>query len=311
MARPIKLGLDYFPLDTTIDDNLELLEAECGLVGFAIIIKLWQKIYANGYYIEWSEDNILLFARKLNMEVTAVNSVINVGFKRNLFDKTLHKQYKILTSSGIQKRYFKICTDAKRKNTSIIKEYNLLTTELTKFNLELTSLTPEESTQSKVNKNRVEKNKDKDKGLPKPMGKQEEVEVEVTEKEKVKGNRKEIERKEKVNNIIAEDIITHLNQKTNKNYKSAIKKTKNLIQTRLNEGFTVDDFKKVIDIKCRDWLHDNKMNKFLRPETLFSNKFEGYLNQQNASSKSMDDLKQEFDDEWGNFIRKVEENESQ
>ena len=160
MARPIKLGLDYFPLDTTIDDNLELLEAECGLVGFAIIIKLWQKIYTNGYYIEWDEDNVLLFARKLNMEVTAVNSVINVGFKRNLFDKTLHKQYKILTSSGIQKRYFKICTDAKRKNTSIIKEYNLLTTELTKFNLELTSLTPEESTQSKVEDIKVEEIKE-------------------------------------------------------------------------------------------------------------------------------------------------------
>ncbi len=134
---------------------------------------------------------------------------------------------------------------------------------------------------------------------------------EEEEKEKEKDKEKDKELKKNLNHIIVEDIISHLNLKTNKSYKSTTKKTKDLIQARLNEEFTVDDFKKVIDIKCRDWLHDNKMNKFLRPETLFSNKFEGYLNQQNASSKSMDDLKQEFDDEWGNFIRKVEENESQ
>ena len=59
MARPLKTGLDYFPLDVSFDDNIELLEAEEGLEGFAILIKLWQKIYSNGYYIEWNEDSLL------------------------------------------------------------------------------------------------------------------------------------------------------------------------------------------------------------------------------------------------------------
>lgn len=74
-------------------------------------------------------------------------------------------------------------------------------------------------------------------------------------------------------------IIDYLNEKTNKHFKATTNKTKAVIKARLNEGFTVDDFKKVIDNKTTEWLNDSKMNKFLRPETLFSNKFEGYLNE--------------------------------
>ena len=51
------------------------------------------------------------------------------------------------------------------------------------------------------------------------------------------------------------------------------------LKARLKEGYSVEDFKKVIDIKVAEWLNDENMSKFLRPETLFSNKFEGYLNQ--------------------------------
>lgn len=149
MARPLKQGLDYFPLDVVIDDNIELLEAECGLIGFAILIKIWQKIYSNGYYIDWEEDNALLFARKINIELTVVNDVVNVSLRRSLFNKKLYKNYKILTSSGIQKRYFKICSDSKRKNLSIIKEYKLFNPELIGVNPELTSINSELSTQSK------------------------------------------------------------------------------------------------------------------------------------------------------------------
>ena len=78
---------------------------------------------------------------------------------------------------------------------------------------------------------------------------------------------------------IYKDIVEYLNKKTNKNYKHTSNKTKSVIDARVNEGFNLDDFKKVIDIKSSQWLHDSKMNKFLRPETLFSNKFEGYLNE--------------------------------
>lgn len=79
------------------------------------------------------------------------------------------------------------------------------------------------------------------------------------------------------------EIIQYLNQAANTNYRHSTKKTKDCIQARWNEGFRLDDFKRVIDIKCAEWLSDSKMNKFLRPETLFSNKFEGYLNQKEVT----------------------------
>jgi len=164
MARPIKVGLDYFPLDVSIDDDVELLEAECGLEGFAILIKLWQKIYKNSYYIEWNIDNEMLFARKINSESTKVNSVINACLRRDLFNKEVFEKYSILTSSGIQKRYIKACSDSKRKNIPMIKEYILvnseftgLITELTSVKSELTLIESSFSTQSKVKKSREEK----------------------------------------------------------------------------------------------------------------------------------------------------------
>lgn len=82
----------------------------------------------------------------------------------------------------------------------------------------------------------------------------------------------------KVNNII-KDIIVYLNEKTNSSYRFDSKKTNEHIGARLKEGFTLDDFKKVIDVKSKEWLHNEKMLPYLRPQTLFSGNFEGYLNQ--------------------------------
>jgi len=83
----------------------------------------------------------------------------------------------------------------------------------------------------------------------------------------------------KKDNIPYVDIIDYLNKLTGKNYKSTTKKTKDCIKARWNEGFTLDDFKKVIDIKSSAWGKDPRMEMYLRPETLFGTKFEGYLNE--------------------------------
>ena len=84
------------------------------------------------------------------------------------------------------------------------------------------------------------------------------------------------------NNNINIYIVEYLNSKANTNYKTTTRKTNELIKARINEGFTLDDFKKVIDNKTSDW-KGTDYEKFLRPETLFGNKFEGYLNQKNNS----------------------------
>ena len=74
------------------------------------------------------------------------------------------------------------------------------------------------------------------------------------------------------------EILDHLNQKTNSSYRPSSKKTQRLIRARKKEGYTLDDFKTVIDKKTAEWFHNPKMQQYLRPETLFGTKFESYLN---------------------------------
>jgi uncharacterized phage protein (TIGR02220 family) len=76
------------------------------------------------------------------------------------------------------------------------------------------------------------------------------------------------------------DIIQYLNEKTGKSFKPDSRKTNDLISARFNEGYTLEDIKKVIDLKSAEWQLDARWSKFLRPETLFGTKFESYLNQQ-------------------------------
>jgi len=73
-------------------------------------------------------------------------------------------------------------------------------------------------------------------------------------------------------------IIEYLNDKADRKYKHSTGKTKTLIKARWNEGFTLNDFKTVIDKKVTSW-SSNDMSKYLRPETLFGTKFESYLNE--------------------------------
>ena len=90
-----------------------------------------------------------------------------------------------------------------------------------------------------------------------------------------------------------EYIVGHLNDKTGSNFKSSSRKTRKLIKTRLEEGFKQQDFITVIDTMVTHWLNDEKMCVYLRPETLFSNKFEGYLNRK-QKKMTTNDLKIEL-----------------
>lgn len=99
---------------------------------------------------------------------------------------------------------------------------------------------------------------------------------------------KELINKESINKDVVEqssttypfsEIVDYLNEKAETKYRASSKKTQSLIKARINEGFTLEDFKTVIDKKTAEWKHDPKMNQYLRPETLFGTKFESYLNQ--------------------------------
>ena len=87
----------------------------------------------------------------------------------------------------------------------------------------------------------------------------------------------EQKKEEKYTNEIAE-IIDFLNYMTGSHYRYNSESTNKLIRSKLSNKFTVDDFKTVINNKCADWLGTD-WAQYLRPQTLFGNKFEQYLNQ--------------------------------
>ena len=78
----------------------------------------------------------------------------------------------------------------------------------------------------------------------------------------------------------ATEVIDYLNTKTGSSYRATTEANIKPIRARLNDGFTVEDCKKVIDTKSGQWLNNPDMVKYLRPATLFSpSKFDGYLNE--------------------------------
>lgn len=83
-------------------------------------------------------------------------------------------------------------------------------------------------------------------------------------------------------------IVDYLNEKTKKQYKHTSNSTKKLIKARFNEGFTEEDFKHVIDVKAEEWLDNPKMVDYLRPTTLFGNKFDIYRNEESKSIRDED-----------------------
>ena len=89
-------------------------------------------------------------------------------------------------------------------------------------------------------------------------------------------------KKEKDNNIYSL-VIDYLNKKANTNYRPTTKNTQSFINARVKEGYTVEDFKKVIDSKSKEWLNTD-FEKYLRPATLFGSKFENYLNEANKKT---------------------------
>jgi uncharacterized phage protein (TIGR02220 family) len=84
--------------------------------------------------------------------------------------------------------------------------------------------------------------------------------------------------KNKENEKNKDIIVDYLNDRARTNFRKTSSKTKKLIFTLLKENYTVQDFQSVIDSKVSDWGEDAMFRKFLRPETLFGSKFEGYLN---------------------------------
>ena len=120
-----KNGISFFPLDVCLDTKFDLIEAEYGLQGFAVVVKLYQRIYGEqGYYCDWTNEVALLFAHRIGLGGGVVSEIVNAAIKRGIFDKELYDKYQILTSKGIQERYFEVVS---RRKEVMVDERFLLT----------------------------------------------------------------------------------------------------------------------------------------------------------------------------------------
>jgi hypothetical protein len=109
MARPIKTGLDYFPMDTVLDENVEALEMVHGNDGFAWIVKFWQAAYRteNGEIVFRAEYSRKILAKRTNITLEKQNAIIDTCLELGLLDKNAYEN-DVLTSSGIRKRLEKV-----------------------------------------------------------------------------------------------------------------------------------------------------------------------------------------------------------
>lgn len=174
MARPIKAGLDYFPLDVHLDDKFELIEAEFGLDGFGVVVKLLQKIYGEqGYYIEWTNEVALLFGRRVGLGGNVVSEIVSASVKRGIFDQDIFDKYSILTSKGIQKRYFEAVS--RRKNITIENQYLLVKVGDFKDNVANNPINVRISPENVSNNPQTKVNKSKEK--KEPTGREKDLQI--------------------------------------------------------------------------------------------------------------------------------------
>ena len=165
-------GINYFPLNVHLDDKFELIEAEFGLKGFAIVVKLFQKIYGQqGYYCEWTEDVALLFGKNVGLGGDAVSEIVRAAIKRGIFDSELYDKYQILTSRGIQERYFEAVS--RRKEVEVRKEYLLIKVDqiyknvrILNENVNISSKNVNISEQKKVEESKVKEKRVEENELP-------------------------------------------------------------------------------------------------------------------------------------------------
>ncbi len=129
MARPLKDGVDYFPLDVGFlaDDKVKFLRWEFGAKGVVVWMVLMCRIYGeNGYYIAWADDSCFMMSDGVGCGCTPefVGEVVQGCLRRSLFDQGVYKAFGVLTSHGIQQRYIRMIS--KRDEIRMIKDYFLL-----------------------------------------------------------------------------------------------------------------------------------------------------------------------------------------
>ncbi len=121
MGRIATKGLTYFPLDTSWETAVKLVKAKYGtLEGVGFLSEIWASIYRENYYRKWDEETELLFADEIKKPVAWVHEVIDYCLQKGIFDQSIYSVKHVLTSHGIQRRYFRIVISLKRTDIDFI-----------------------------------------------------------------------------------------------------------------------------------------------------------------------------------------------
>ena len=177
MGRPFKEGLDYFELDCQMDEKVKLIQAQFGLKGFAVIVKLFQHIYGgHGYYCEWNEDALFLFMAENcsgggGDNNNLIDDIVRACIKRGIFSADMYENHGILTSEGIQKRYLR--ATAKRGGIKLEERYllvhhaqNKISSVKNSVSSVKNSVSSSNNTQRREEKSREEKRREEYKSAP-------------------------------------------------------------------------------------------------------------------------------------------------
>lgn len=163
----MKNGIEYFPLNTNFfdDDKIALVEVDHGYLGSYVLLRIISKIYdSEGYYCHWGEDERKLFVKRIggkDFDLKKLDEIVDSSLSREFFDRTMYEKYEILTSRGIQKRFFEAVS---RRQVQVYREYMLIPEVRTKYaNVKFVSLAEDEVHPQVENKDKIqEENKPSD-----------------------------------------------------------------------------------------------------------------------------------------------------
>lgn len=155
MARPLKRGLDYFPFDIDFfeDEKIGAISGEFGIKGEIATIKLLCAVYRNGYFLQWNEMLKMKLLKNLpGVSAELIDQIVSRLVKWGFYDQSLFDSDKILTSVGIQTRYFEAI---KRRKTNEVFPYLLVNVCNNGVNDNNNSISADSNTQSKGNNSTV------------------------------------------------------------------------------------------------------------------------------------------------------------
>ena len=159
MARPIKQGLDYYPLDVGFlqDVKIRRIMRACGIQSIPVLISLLANIYRNdGYFLRWSPDMSFLIADELGVSEGAVTATVDKAVQVDFFNANMYECYGVLTSEGIRSRFFEAAS--RRREVRYDARFLLINVNVYKnlVNVDNNPVNVDDNPQSKVKESKEE-----------------------------------------------------------------------------------------------------------------------------------------------------------